>query len=252
MSIAAENTVLHIRAALFNFNKKILNTEINQKSYAKSVSENCDKIQNLQSKVEKITNDKSIINIVLISLIYDISNCIQQMGKLDIENDEFSKLLATQITKSFHNIVGTIITKKDIELNITNNKKVNSICQIKILQFNAQSIKNKASEFNSAITKIQPHVIILNETFLKPKDNFTISNFNVIRCDRKNKNGGGTLIAVIDIIAQNVVSIISEDKFELIHINITSTNFSTNNTELNMIGCYNHSDRSPKTEGFQP
>ena len=71
-----------------------------------------------------------------------------------------------------------------------------------MLHLNIQSIRNtknnksKIIEFESLVKNINPHLISLNETFLKTKDNFDLENFQIIRSDRQHGKGGGSALCI--------------------------------------------------------
>lgn len=48
-----------------------------------------------------------------------------------------------------------------------------------IVQWNARSIKRKNKELNLLIKDLQADIVLINETFLKPDDNFEVKGFTV-------------------------------------------------------------------------
>lgn len=66
---------------------------------------------------------------------------------------------------------------------------------------NIRSVLNKRDELQNFIESAQADVIVLTETWLNPdiEDNElfdSVASFNVYRCDRVGRRGGGVLIAV--------------------------------------------------------
>lgn len=79
------------------------------------------------------------------------------------------------------------------------------------LQWNARSIRGKKEEI-SIMNLVRDHdIILLTETWLKPEEPSYISNYNIVRKDRQDTNGGGLAIAVKTIISFEVLS----DFFEI-------------------------------------
>jgi Exonuclease III len=70
----------------------------------------------------------------------------------------------------------------------------NILKELNVIHINIQGIKTSRTELELLITDLQPHIITINETHLKPKDQLSIPNYNVIRKDRRNGRGGGVAI----------------------------------------------------------
>lgn len=62
-----------------------------------------------------------------------------------------------------------------------------------ILQWNARSLIANGQEFKKYIDNLieKPHIICIQETWLKPQMDFIIKGYNVIRNDREYGRGGG-------------------------------------------------------------
>jgi len=69
---------------------------------------------------------------------------------------------------------------------------------LKIMHLNIRSIKSatKQTQLKHQITKHNPDIISLNETYLTTESNMTIEGFNIIRADRIGKKGGGAAICI--------------------------------------------------------
>ena len=109
--------------------------------------------------------------------------------------------------------------------NLTKTKFNNSLT---FLHLNIQSITQtkanylKSPQLESLISKYIPDIISLNETFLKPKNNFSIEGYNIFRTDRTNTKGGGSALCIknnikgseilmnIDILNDNVTGFLLE------------------------------------------
>lgn len=62
------------------------------------------------------------------------------------------------------------------------------------LQWNCQSIQNKRLELEKRGEEFD--VIMLSETWLSPNDRFILKNFDIVRCDRRDRRGDGTAILI--------------------------------------------------------
>jgi hypothetical protein len=66
--------------------------------------------------------------------------------------------------------------------------------QINIVHINIRGLRTSKTELNLLINERQPHVITINETFLKPHVKFSIPNYTTFRKDRRNRPNGGVAI----------------------------------------------------------
>lgn len=110
--------------------------------------------------------------------------------------------------------------------------------KIKILHWNIQSINSNRYNLLALIHKFSPDLVLLNETWLKPYQNFHIKNYHVMRIDKPTSTGGG----VATLIHHNI-------KFETIPVkNKFINNFfqyciiKINN--INIINIYSHPKNS--------
>ena len=106
--------------------------------------------------------------------------------------------------------------------------------KLKILQWNARSIKNKSDFPNYCDTY---DIIALNETRLKPKDNFHINNFEIVRFDRISNQGGGIAI----LIRKNLIFDVLNWELESNSLEIGAIVVRTNLGDIVIVVCY----RSP-------
>ena len=96
---------------------------------------------------------------------------------------------------------------------------------MKILCFNARSINGKQCELDNYIYLHNPDVICITETWLKSDIVVTaIKDYNVYRCDRTSKNGGGVLVAVKNCIISRLKTAIKVGNCECIIVDITREN----------------------------
>ena len=70
--------------------------------------------------------------------------------------------------------------------------------KLKLLDLNIQSIKpdQKKIQLESLKTKYNPDFISLNETFLKPTDEYELDGYIIIRSERPTQRGGGTALCI--------------------------------------------------------
>ena len=68
--------------------------------------------------------------------------------------------------------------------------------KISLLHLNIQSVNSpeKLLQLDNLIINQKPDFISLNETFLKPHSKFDIEGYQIIRCDREIRKGGGTTL----------------------------------------------------------
>ena len=76
---------------------------------------------------------------------------------------------------------------------------------LQIGHLNIQSIRNKLDELKHFIAYYNLDILSLNETHLKPSHKISIPNFNIIRLDRQNKNGGGVCVIIRSTIDYNQI-----------------------------------------------
>lgn len=72
----------------------------------------------------------------------------------------------------------------------------NRIQILRVISFNAHSIKNKIHEFKEFIDEWSPDIIAIQETHTNPADAINIPNYKCYRNDRLNFRGGGTAVLV--------------------------------------------------------
>lgn len=63
-----------------------------------------------------------------------------------------------------------------------------------ILQLNARSIKANKVYIESALTMYKVSCALISESWLKPTERFSISGYNLIRCDRPDGYGGSCIL----------------------------------------------------------
>ena len=66
----------------------------------------------------------------------------------------------------------------------------------KIFSWNARSIYNKLSEFKDKLIEDKPHIVCLNETWLKPDREPSFQNYTAFYDHRTDGNGGGLAFLV--------------------------------------------------------
>ncbi|GFU29041.1 RNA-directed DNA polymerase from mobile element jockey [Nephila pilipes] len=80
---------------------------------------------------------------------------------------------------------------------------INRPKQIKTLSWNCNSISNKLLEFKNFLQEIEPDIIALQETRLKPALKLNITNYTTHRTDRSTYAGRGTAVLVRNSIPQH-------------------------------------------------
>lgn len=103
---------------------------------------------------------------------------------------------------------------------------------ISVLQWNARSLIANGQEFKKVIDdkKSKPHVICIQETWLKPHLDFVIQGYITIRKDRQTGNGGGVAIFVKNEISHRIIEVSVEHESIIVEVflrgqSITVINF---------------------------
>lgn len=75
---------------------------------------------------------------------------------------------------------------------------MNNFNHLNFLHINCRSLSDytKIYQIEKLAQDLDIHIISLNETFLKPNKNVVLTNFNLIRADRKSGRGGGAALAI--------------------------------------------------------
>lgn len=119
------------------------------------------------------------------------------------------------------------------------------MAELKLISFNARSICNKLHEFQAEIVEFcHPHIISICETWLTedhPDSLFQCArDYNVYRCDRNDRAGGGVAVLVHNSIKSTLLSTTSTDGGEIMWVlienassNILIGNFYRSNVTLN-------------------
>ncbi|GFT29884.1 RNA-directed DNA polymerase from mobile element jockey [Nephila pilipes] len=81
---------------------------------------------------------------------------------------------------------------------------------LKILSWNCNSITPKFLEFHDFVQKIDPDVIALQETRLKPATKLNLPNLTTHRTDRTTYAGGGTALLIKSSIPHPSTQILSK------------------------------------------
>lgn len=89
-----------------------------------------------------------------------------------------------------------------------------------ILQWNARSLIANGQEFKKVIEdkEYKPHIICIQETWLKPHLDFVIQGYTSIRRDRQTGNGGGVAIFIKNEVTYRVIEL--GDEHELITVEV--------------------------------
>lgn len=98
-----------------------------------------------------------------------------------------------------------------------------------IIQLNVNSLISlkKRHEMDVFLNRVKPHIVLLNETKIRPKHQIQFRNYTFLRNDRLDNNGGGTGILIKQGIAHTVIPApTSIRSLETSIIEITSVNKS--------------------------
>ncbi|CAH2105346.1 unnamed protein product [Euphydryas editha] len=78
----------------------------------------------------------------------------------------------------------------------------NKILKVKLLQWNAQSLRPKLSAFENILIQEKIHICILSEPWLEPSFSLKINAYNIYRLDRDDSYGGIAIVIHKSIKAQ--------------------------------------------------
>ncbi|GFY77854.1 RNA-directed DNA polymerase from mobile element jockey [Trichonephila inaurata madagascariensis] len=78
---------------------------------------------------------------------------------------------------------------------------------LKIVTWNADGIRRKITELEDYVSRHDPDIVTLQETFLQPCNSLNISNYTTYRNDRLTNRGGGTAILIKNSIAHHSIDI---------------------------------------------
>lgn len=112
-----------------------------------------------------------------------------------------------------------------------------SIGHVSILSWNANSISSKGPELDQFLYEQSIDVVLLQETFLKPGDNFQLPNYTLYRNDRVRGRGGGTCILVKRRIPHFSITTPDIHGLEATIIQVKADDF-----EFRIISCYKPSN----------
>ena len=111
-----------------------------------------------------------------------------------------------------------------------NHKTLN---HLKLLSWNACSIKPKKGELMNILHSHQPDIALIQETWLKPHDVFNIPNYSIRRRDRKEGIGGGVMILFKKHLIETPLKAPSTEALEII-----GSSFTTANGDLKIWSAY--------------
>jgi len=106
---------------------------------------------------------------------------------------------------------------------------------LKIMQWNANGINARKNELNQYLATIdgdKPHIICVEETFLKPDKNFNLTGYDIFRKDRTDNIKGGVATFVKTSI--NAVQIEAPNNVESVGVKVI-----INKTEILIYNIYN-------------
>lgn len=118
-------------------------------------------------------------------------------------------------------------------------KTSNCSLNLKLIAINVNSIvsNQKRSSLMNIIKEQNPDVVFLSETKLKPKHIISFKDYNIVRNDRRDKNGGGTALVLRKGIKFNRINIQEHQEKPFLEHTIIKVKIKTN-TYLYIIAVY--------------
>lgn len=112
-------------------------------------------------------------------------------------------------------------------------KTIKKTDQINIINWNANGILNKLSEFKDFLTTYDPDIAVITETHLNNSNNLNVANYTTYRCDRPYRGGG------VAILAKNSLSHFELNKDHSDGTEQIAIILNYNNKNLQIVGIYN-------------
>lgn len=91
---------------------------------------------------------------------------------------------------------------------------------VKIVQWNAQSLKPKNNDFEALLCREKIHIAIISETWLDPETVLNLSNYQILRKDRADAYGGVAIIVHRSIKIQVYPTVCRNIGIELLHLRL--------------------------------
>lgn len=95
-----------------------------------------------------------------------------------------------------------------------------------VLQWNARSLISNGQEFKKYVDdfNVKPHIICVQETWLKPNLSFVVQGYSVVRKDRNKGTGGGVITFIKQDVAFREVNVIEELEAVVVEVKAESQN----------------------------
>lgn len=123
--------------------------------------------------------------------------------------------------------------------------------ELKIINWNAHSISNKKLELEQLIHYIQPHIICITETWLRPNQPFNVHGYYVHRKDRLIGRGGGVAILIENTVVTSALGISLSDPADLQESEFVGINVHTLTGTLELVLVYSPLNSNPEVETWQ-
>lgn len=102
------------------------------------------------------------------------------------------------------------------------------LLKINILQWNAQSLRPKSTEFEALLNQEKIHIAIISETWFDPDSTFRLSGYNIFRVDRDDGYGGTAVLTHYSVKAIQCNVVISNVQIQCLHIKLLNCNHLEN------------------------
>ncbi|GJQ65165.1 hypothetical protein Trydic_g10533 [Trypoxylus dichotomus] len=104
---------------------------------------------------------------------------------------------------------------------------------LSITYWNARGSKSKILELTAFLRSSGCEIMLLGETFLKPRDKFSMLGYSIYHTDRPDNQGGGTAILI-----KNHINHVPLPNARLRNLGVTRTRVSTSHGPLDICSAY--------------
>lgn len=91
---------------------------------------------------------------------------------------------------------------------------------LNVLQWNAQSLQSKMTEFETLLNQEKIHIAVVSETWFDPEKAIRLSGYNIYRADRDDGYGGVAVFTHHSIRATQCNVNLTNSQIEIIHIKL--------------------------------
>lgn len=122
---------------------------------------------------------------------------------------------------------------------------------IRLINWNARSLKNKKTELELLIRSFHPHILVVTETWLIKSQTLHIHGYNIYRRDRAEGRGGGVAILVSKDLVTSPLEINITNPEETYFLDVLGVELSTRVGILEIVGVYSPPGPEPDIDSWR-